>query len=125
MPTKRKQRVIPADYELPTAPGPAARDGLLRLAEVFGDVDLFKFCGVLHHNDSPLGEVRALLAGRHIMAMMRENPALDYKQARLAVGKVFGYSGTGLSNWHKIADRGRALLLDSGEWDSVGAQARA
>lgn len=110
-------RQIPQGFALPTQPGMQARDAMLKLAEIFGDTELFQFLGLMHGHDSPVGEVRAIMAAHHVLAELKFQPGLTYHQARLVVGKEFGYSGNGLSNWNKIADRGRDMFKANGQWN--------
>jgi hypothetical protein len=114
-------RTIPADYHLPNTPDNAVAE-TLKLAEIFGTSEVYAFLGLMHGNNSPIGEVRALLGASLVIAEMRENPALDYFAARLSVGKRLGYAGTSLSNWNKVSDRGRDTLRAKGMWD-VGPRA--
>lgn len=107
---------LPDDYRLPSTPGAAARDALLQLAAAFGETDVFKFLGLLHSNESPLGEVRCILGGRAVLDALVRQPELTYQQARLSAGKTLGYEGTMLMNWNKIANRGRDILVEAGQW---------
>lgn len=113
-----KTAALPKGFRLPTLPGPDARDALLAMAKIYGDLETFKFLGLVNLADSPTAEARAILAARAIKAELTLQPHLNYRRARIAVGDDYGYHGTSLSNWNKIADRGHAMLVESGEWDA-------
>lgn len=103
-------------FKLPTQPGAGARDALLEMAGALGETDMFKFLGMMHGNDSPVGDVRAILGARAMLDILVRQPELTYQQARIKAGNRFGYEGTKLTNWNKIADRGRDMLIASGNW---------
>jgi hypothetical protein len=107
---------LPKGFKLPTEPGADARDAMLQMADAFGETDMFAFLGMMHGNDSPVGDVRAILGGRAVLDILVRQPELTYQQARITAGKKFGYEGNTLSNWNKIADRGRDTLIAAGQW---------
>lgn len=108
-------RVIPGGYHLPSNRAGGV-DGLLGLAAIFGEEEVFAFLGMAHANDSPVGDVRAILAARQIARHMARNEHLTFSEGRRQAARDAGYTGTLVSNFRRLALRGRDLLRERGEW---------
>jgi len=104
---------LPADFCLPTPD--EGVDGMLRMADVFGDRQTFQFLGMMNGKNICVGETRAVLAARQVRAQQRSDPSLDWAAARRRVAKVLGYHGTLASNFNRLANPGRTLLAERGD----------
>lgn len=104
------------NYSLPTEAD--GLDGMLQFAELFGDAETYHFFGAVQGNRhrNMLGTVRAILAARLVLGIMRENRALSYEQARRTAADRLGYDTYTRTNFYKRADAGHALLVERGEW---------
>lgn len=93
-------------------------DGILRLAAHFGETETFDFLGMLLGCASLAGQARQILAARLVIQHMERNPDSTYAQSRVAVARALGYEGTQTSNFTaRLANPGRALLKERGEWN--------
>lgn len=108
------KKIILTDFHLPTAADGV--DGLLSMAEAFGAGETLQFLGIGYSKDSPIGAARKILAARLVRDHMVRNKDVTYTQARRAVGNELGHRGTLLSNFQRMADPGREMLRERGEW---------
>ena len=93
---------LPADFRLPTPD--EGVNGMLRLADVFGDRQTFQFLAMTNGKNICVGETRAVLAARQVLAQQRSDPSLDWAAARRQVAKKLGYHGTHASNFIRLAE---------------------
>ena len=103
------------NYHLPTVQD--GLDGLLEMAEIFGESELLAFLSMGYSPGSPIGQTRQILAARLVASYMKRNKDVTYSQARLAVAHDQGYFGTHSTNFtNRMANPGRELLRERGEW---------
>jgi hypothetical protein len=105
---------FPTGYRLPRTEDGV--DALLEFAEIFGDADTFKFLGRM--KDTPSRQAREILAARLTLAYMTTNKEPSFTTARLQVAKQLDYEGTSISNFNKLANDGKKVLMQKGAWDT-------
>lgn len=98
-----------ADPDLTTA--------LDELAKQHGVVAVQHMIRTIRHNDSgPVeSEWLARKAAEDIAGYMKTRQGVQYDEARRVIGTRWGYSGTSMTNFYKIADRGWMATQSGGE----------
>jgi hypothetical protein len=102
---------VGADPDLTTA--------LDELTEQHGIVAVQLMIRTIRHNENgpAVSEWLAGKAADDIADLMRTSKNLSYADARSRIGKRWGYSGTSMTNFYKIADRGWYLKNGNGDVD--------
>ncbi len=100
----------PGVVPLPGTPqaDPDLTVALNNLAEVHGTTAVQHMIRAIQRNaNGPiLSDYLAATAAAEIAALLRRRPDLKYIEARRAIADRWGYSGTSISNFNKIADKG-------------------
>lgn len=95
---------------------PTAEDGLagiMKLVDLFGEEEVFHFIGYVRDHKGTItavSEARQRLAASMLHDLMKQNPALDYEEARRELAKKLGYKPDTRTNLYKLIEAGEDLL---------------
>lgn len=91
-------------FQLPTRAD--GFDGLERLVDVIGAENFVQFVRWSRDTtDDIMTDFTATLAHREVEAVQGKNPDMQYRDAKIAAAKKWGYEGTLLANFNRLLNR--------------------